>query len=81
VNVTQHADREPAIGPAPPELCDRIRKALGGETSRRALTGFGVTPHTLLAALAGFPVNRGSLASIREALQKMEEVAAAEGVT
>lgn len=61
---------------APVELQERIRVALAGKTSRRALGAFGVSGNTLCAALAGMPVGKGSLALIREELARRDAVAA-----
>lgn len=55
------------------ELQERIRAALAGETSRKALSSFGVSSNTLCAALAGLPIGRGSHALILLELETREQ--------
>ena len=59
---------DPAAQPLDEATCERVRACLAGDWSRRALASFGVNDKTLLAALAGAPVNPGTRAVIRESL-------------
>jgi hypothetical protein len=70
--IVHQDDSNPAVAPAPEELKERIRTALDGATTRRSLASLGVSATTMLGVLAGMPVSRGSLASIREALARLE---------
>ena len=73
---------EPAAQPLDDATCESVRACLAGDWSRRALSSFGVNDKTLLAALAGAPVNRGTRAAIRESLAaRAAEQAQAQQVT
>ncbi len=68
VHKLRQSEPEPAAQPLDEETRASVLACLDGDWSRSSLSSFGVNNRTLLAALAGAPVNPGTRAVIRESL-------------
>lgn len=70
--MTHH---DPRTRPVPPELVEMVKDCLGRRGPAGAARALGVSRHVVLAAAAGMDLVPGSIALLREALQRRERAA------